>query len=58
VGLHQPGHALERAQVAEPDEVYAVTAFLLNLGGVVPDNFVLSDTTMAEAQQRCPTATA
>jgi hypothetical protein len=24
------------------DEVYAVTAFLLNLGGVLPDNFVLS----------------
>ena len=36
------------------DEVYAVTAYLLNLGGVVPDNFVLSDSTMAEAQQRLP----
>lgn len=36
------------------DEVYAVTAFLLNLGGVVPDDFVLSDTTMAQAQQRLP----
>ena len=36
------------------DEVYAVTAYLLNLGGVVPDNFVLSDTTMAEAQKRLP----
>jgi hypothetical protein len=50
VGLHQPRHALERAQVAEPDEVYAVTAFLLNLGGVVPDNFVLSTSNMAEVQ--------
>ena len=38
----------------KPDEVYAVTAFLLNLGGVVPDNFVLSDATMAEAQSRLP----
>lgn len=38
----------------KPDEVYAVTAFLLNLGGVVPDNFVLSDKTMAEAQARLP----
>jgi cytochrome c len=38
----------------KPDEVYAVTAFLLNLGGVVPDNFVLSDKTMAEAQARMP----
>ena len=28
------------------DEVYAVTAFLLNLAGVVPDDFVLSDRTM------------
>ena len=38
----------------KPDEVYAVTAFLLNLGGVVPDNFVLSDRTMADAQARMP----
>ncbi|MBI5259234.1 MAG: c-type cytochrome [Burkholderiales bacterium] len=37
-----------------PDEVYAVTAYLLNLGGVLPDNFVLSDKTMAEAQARLP----
>lgn len=36
------------------DEVYAVTAFLLNLGGVVPDDFVLSDQTMAQAQARLP----
>ena len=36
------------------DEVYAVTAYLLNMGGVLPDNFVLSDATMAEAQQRLP----
>lgn len=38
----------------QADEVYAVTAFLLNLGGVVPDNFVLSDKSMAEAQARLP----
>jgi cytochrome c len=37
-----------------PDEVYAVTAFLLNLGEVVPDDFVLSDKTMAQAQSRLP----
>jgi S-disulfanyl-L-cysteine oxidoreductase SoxD len=37
-----------------PDEVYAVTAFLLNLGGVVPESFVLSDKTMADAQARLP----
>lgn len=36
------------------DEVYAVTAYLLNLGGVVPDDFTLSDKTMAEAQSRLP----
>jgi cytochrome c len=36
------------------DEVYAVTAFLLNLGGVVPDNFVLSDANMAQAQSLLP----
>jgi S-disulfanyl-L-cysteine oxidoreductase SoxD len=36
------------------DEVYAVSAYILNLGGVVPDDFVLSDRTMAEAQRRLP----
>ncbi|MCK6425191.1 MAG: cytochrome C [Burkholderiaceae bacterium] len=36
------------------DEVYAVTAYLLNMGGVLPDNFVLSDRTIAEAQARMP----
>jgi cytochrome c len=36
------------------DEVYGVLAYLLNMGGVVPDNFVLSDKTMAEAQARLP----
>ena len=37
-----------------PDEVYSVTAFLLNLGGVVPDDFKLSDKNIAEAQARMP----
>jgi S-disulfanyl-L-cysteine oxidoreductase SoxD len=37
-----------------PDEVYAVTAFLLNLGGILPDNGVLSDRNIAEVQQRLP----
>lgn len=37
-----------------PDEVYSVLAYLLNMGGIVPDNFVLSDKTMAEAQARMP----
>jgi cytochrome c len=36
------------------EEVYAVTAFMLNLGGVVPDNFVLSDTNMAATQKLLP----
>ena len=36
------------------DEVYAVTAYLLNLGGVVPESFVLSDQTMAQAQALLP----
>jgi cytochrome c len=31
-----------------------VTAFLLNLGNVVPDNFILSERTMGEAQARLP----
>ena len=36
------------------EEVYAVTAFLLNLGGIVPDNFVLSDKNIADVQKRMP----
>jgi len=36
------------------DEVYSVVAFLLNLGGIVPDNFVLSDKNIAEVQKRMP----
>jgi cytochrome c len=36
------------------NEVYAVTAYLLNMGNVLPDNFVLSDATMGEAQKRMP----
>lgn len=38
----------------KPDEVYAVTAYLLNLGGIVPDGFTLSDTNIAEVQKRMP----
>lgn len=38
----------------KPDEVYAVTAFLLNLGGVLPDDYVLSDANIAQAQQLLP----
>ena len=36
------------------DEVYAVTAFLLNLGDIVPADFTLSDKNIAEVQQRMP----
>ena len=36
------------------DEVYAVTAYLLNLGNVIPDDFTLSANNMAEVQGRMP----
>ncbi|MFM8636537.1 MAG: c-type cytochrome [Betaproteobacteria bacterium] len=36
------------------DEVYAVTAFMLNLGGIVPDNFTLSDQNIRDVQNRMP----
>ena len=36
------------------EEVYAVTAYLLNLGGVVPDNFTLSNANMAQVQALLP----
>ena len=38
----------------KPDEVYAVTAYLLNLGNVVPADFTLSDKNMVETQKRLP----
>ncbi len=38
----------------KPDEVYALTAYLLNLGEVVPADFSLSDTNIAETQKRLP----
>jgi cytochrome c len=36
------------------EEVYAVTAFILNLGRVVPDDFVLSDANIAQVQKLLP----
>lgn len=36
------------------EEVYAVTAYLLNLAGIVPDEFTLSDKNIAEVQKRMP----
>lgn len=36
------------------EEVYAVTAYLLNMGGILPDDFVLSDANIAQAQARLP----
>jgi cytochrome c551/c552 len=36
------------------DEVYSVTAFLLSLANVVPDDFTLSDKNIAEVQKRMP----
>ena len=36
------------------EEVYAVTAYILHLGDIVPANFVLSDANMAQTQARLP----
>jgi cytochrome c len=36
------------------DEVYAVTAYLLNLAGVAPDDYVLSERNIADLQKRLP----
>lgn len=38
----------------KPDEVYAVLAYLLNLGSIVPDNLVLSNENMADVQKLLP----
>ena len=37
-----------------PDEVYAVLAYLLHLGEIVPADFTLSDRNIAEVQKRMP----
>lgn len=36
------------------EEVYGVTAYILNMGGIVPDVFTLSDKNIAEVQQLLP----
>jgi cytochrome c551/c552 len=36
------------------NEVYAVTAYILNMGEILPDNFVLSDKNIAEVQKMMP----
>ena len=36
------------------EEVYAVTAYVLSLANIVPENFVLSDKNIAEVQKRMP----
>jgi cytochrome c len=36
------------------DEVYAVLAYLLNLGGIVPADFTLTDKNIAEIDKRLP----
>jgi S-disulfanyl-L-cysteine oxidoreductase SoxD len=36
------------------DDVYAVTAYILNLGNIVPADFVLSDKNIAETQKKLP----
>jgi cytochrome c len=36
------------------DEVYAVTAYILNLGQIVPDDFTLSDKNIAAVQKTLP----
>ena len=36
------------------DEVYSLTAYILNLGNIVPAEFTLSDSNIREVQQRLP----
>ena len=42
------------ARTLSVEEVYAVTAFILSLGNIVPEDFVLSDANMAEVEKRLP----
>lgn len=38
----------------QPDEVYAVVAYIMNLSGVVPSEFTLSNENIAEVQNKLP----
>jgi cytochrome c551/c552 len=38
----------------KPDEVYAVSAYILHLGGIVPADYRLSDANIADAQKLLP----
>lgn len=44
----------DRPKSLSADEVYAVTAYLLNLADVVPADFTLSDRNIREVQERMP----
>lgn len=44
----------DKPKTLSPDEVYAVTAYILNLGEIVPDDFELSDKNIADVQARMP----
>ncbi|HMN19783.1 MAG TPA: c-type cytochrome [Ottowia sp.] len=44
----------DKPKSLQPDEVYAVTAFLLHLADVLPADFTLSNRNIAEVQQRMP----
>jgi cytochrome c len=37
-----------------PDETYALVAFILSLGEIVPDDYVLSNSNIAEVQKKMP----
>jgi cytochrome c len=37
-----------------PDDTYALVAFILSLGEIVPDDFVLSNTNIADVQKKMP----
>jgi cytochrome c len=43
-----------RPKSLSTEEVYAVTAYMLNLGRIVPDDFVLSDRNIAQVQRKLP----
>lgn len=44
----------DNPRTLEPDEVYSALAYLLNLADIIDYDFVLSDETIAEVQERMP----
>ena len=50
LGLHQSRHATQQRRLAQPDEVYSLTAFILFRNGIVQENDVIDAKTLPKVK--------